>query len=135
MIQVAYVSRASSSLASDEIFNIIETSANNNLRDDLTGFLIFSDNRFFQVVEGSEASIESLLSRLGSDRRHSDIEILSRIEVEERSFPNWRMKRLKPDAQLISSANSGSGIGDFPRHLKHFVEQFLSNSAPSIAAA
>lgn len=129
------MSRASSSLAPDEIFKIIETSANNNLRDDLTGFLIFSNNRFFQVVEGSEDSIGSLMSRLGRDKRHSDIEILSRIEVEERSFPNWRMKRLKPDAQLLSSANSGLGIGHFPAHLRHFVEQFLSNSASSIAAA
>lgn len=129
------MSRASSSLAPDEIFKIIETSANNNLRDDLTGFLIFSNNRFFQVVEGSEESIGSLMSRLGRDKRHSDIEILSRIEVEERSFPNWRMKRLKPDAQLLSSANSCLGIGHFPAHLRHCVEQFLSNSASSIAAA
>ena len=61
-MQIAYVSRASSVLAPDDVFKIIETSARNNSRDDLTGFLIFAENRFFQVVEGSRSAIDALLS-------------------------------------------------------------------------
>ena len=94
MLQIAYVSRASSVLAPDDVFKIIETSARNNSRDDLTGFLIFAENRFFQVVEGSRSAIDALLSRLGEDTRHSQIEILSQTEIAQRAFPNWRMKRL-----------------------------------------
>lgn len=38
MIQVSYISAATSELSADEIFSIIEASSHNNLRDDLTGF-------------------------------------------------------------------------------------------------
>ena len=68
MIEVAYISEASSTLAPDEVFKIIETSARNNLRDDLTGFLIFADNRFFQVVEGPAVSM-ALSDQRGIPRR------------------------------------------------------------------
>ena len=83
MLQLAYVSRASSVLAPDDVFKIIETSARNNSRDDLTGFLIFAENRFFQVVEGSRSAIDALLSRLGEDTRHSQIEILSQTGLDD----------------------------------------------------
>ena len=134
MIQLAYVSRAARSLASDEVFRIIESSSRNNLRDDLTGFLIFSADRFFQVVEGPEPALEALLARLNSDERHSSIEIVSRKEIEQRSFPNWRMKRLKPDSATAGSAMSELGAGVIPPDLEQAVGAFLAPSPRSAAA-
>lgn len=131
MIQVAYVSRAPRSLASDEVFRIIETSASNNLRDDLTGFLIFFDHRFFQVVEGPEASIDALLLRLGKDQRHSDIQVLSREVITRRSFPKWRMKRIKPNGQILAAIDSSFGAGVIPLHLNQAVVNFLKSSESS----
>ena len=135
MLQLAYVSRASNTLAPDDVFKIIETSARNNSRDDLTGFLIFAENRFFQVVEGSRSAIDALLSRLGEDTRHSQIEILSQTEIAQRAFPNWRMKRLKPDTRIGAPIGEAPGLDHFPTHLKHLVRQFLAASQPATEAA
>ena len=125
MIELIYISRASISLASDEIFKIIETSARNNLRDDLTGFLIYADNRFFQVVEGPLASIDALMDRLKSDARHSSIEVLSRREMEARSFPRWRMERVRAEDALTSSTVSSA----IPSELRKSISAFLNGSA------
>lgn len=131
MIEVAYISEASSSLAPDEIFKIIETSARNNLRDELTGFLIFANNRFFQVVEGPPASIDALMERLESDARHSSIEIISRRDIDERSFPRWRMERVKANDALGSSA----GASAIPSTLRETISAFLNGSAAAHKAA
>lgn len=131
MFEVAYISEASSSLAPDEVFKIIETSARNNLRDDLTGFLIFADNRFFQVIEGPPASIDALMDRLKSDARHSSIEIISRREINERSFPRWRMERVKVSDALGSSV----GATAIPSMLQEAILAFLDGSAVAHKAA
>jgi hypothetical protein len=131
MIEVAYISEASSSLAPDEVFKIIETSARNNLRDELTGFLIFADNRFFQVIEGPPASIDALMERLERDSRHSSIEIISRRDIDERSFPKWRMERVKANDALSSSARASA----IPPRLRETISAFLNGSAVAHKAA
>ena len=125
MIEISYISKASSSLAPDEVFKIIETSARNNLRHDLTGFLIFADDRFFQVVEGPPASIDSLMDRLKNDARHSSIEVLSRREIEARSFPRWRMERVRAEDALTSSTVPSA----IPSELRKSISTFLNGSA------
>ncbi len=94
MITLTYVSDATSELQSGDVFKIVEASARNNSDRDLTGFLIFANNRFFQVLEGPEAQVNALLAKLGDDKRHDNITILHRTAIEERRFPNWSMKRL-----------------------------------------
>ena len=131
MIQLAYSSDAHGNLASGEVFEIIETSASNNLRDDLTGMLIFANDRFFQIIEGEPAAIDGLMARLQADPRHHSIEVLHRHEIRERSFPRWRMERVRianggvPEADL-SKVSSG---------VQALVRQFLDRSIASEKAA
>ncbi|MEM1051837.1 MAG: BLUF domain-containing protein [Pseudomonadota bacterium] len=94
MIQLVYISSATESLGSGEVFKIIEKSAKNNKPAGLTGFLIFANGRFFQVIEGCSVEIDALMRKLQSDHRHHSIEILDRSPINHRSFPNWRMKRI-----------------------------------------
>ena len=134
MIRITYTSEAASILTSDEVFRIIETSAKNNMRDDLTGFLVFSGNRFFQYVEGPEDAIDALLEKLEDDRRHDSIRILDRAEIEERVFPRWKMKRLMPGSDWQSLAQTGPEFGKAPPAVKSAVMQFLETPSPARAA-
>ena len=79
--------------------------------------------------------LDALLSRLGEDTRHSQIEILSQTEIAQRAFPNWRMKRLKPDTRIGAPIGEAPGLDHFPTHLKHLVRQFLAASQPATEAA
>lgn len=94
MERIVYTSRARTDLASDEVFRIIETSARNNPARDVTGFLIFNQNRFLQLVEGERQALDELLGVLKRDPRHCDLAIHVREPAIKRCFPNWRMRRL-----------------------------------------
>ncbi len=128
MIEVTYTSTATASLGSDEVFNIVEKSARNNLRDDLSGFLIFSGNRFFQLVEGQEQAIDALLHRLGNDPRHREIRVLSRKPVAQRSFAKWKMKRIVPRADWQAVANAAPEFENASPMVKAAVAEFLQST-------
>ena len=131
MIQLAYSSTAHGNLASGEVFEIIETSARNNLRDDLTGMLIFANDRFFQIIEGEAAAIDGLMARLQADPRHHSIEVLHRQEIGERSFPRWRMERV----QIANGGVPEADLSKVSSHVQALVRQFLDHSVASDKAA
>ena len=125
MIQVTYVSVARSTLEADELFKIIEVSSRNNSRDDLTGFLVFSKNKFFQLIEGPDQQLYGLLSRINADPRHSEIQILSRTTVATRAFPRWHMKRLKRGNGQWQTIEDGAGGRALPPEVREKVQAFL----------
>lgn len=100
MIQLAYISTAADTLGSGEVFKIIETSARNNANAGLSGFLIYANNQFFQLIEGPPSAIDELMKKLQRDTRHHSIQIVHSAPIAARSFAKWSMKRvLVPDAQ------------------------------------
>ena len=50
MERLIYTSEANGRLSGDEVFEIVETSARNNAKRDISGFLIFKDGRFLQLI-------------------------------------------------------------------------------------
>ena len=91
---VAYTSEASAGIDGSDVFGIIAVAARNNINAGLTGVLFFKDGRFFQILEGPRATIDDLLDRLGNDPRHHSLTIVSRMETNQRYFPDWNMKRV-----------------------------------------
>ncbi len=124
MDRILYTSRASADLPSDDVFRIIETSARNNPSRDVTGFLIFHQGRFLQLVEGEGQALDELLEVLKRDPRHSDLTVHYREPATHRCFPNWRMRRLGAAAEggeeilrMLSQRDIGSQcmtlVGEF----------------------
>ncbi len=75
-----------------EVRRICEQSRANNLRDGITGLLVFDGHAFCQFVEGSERAIASLLVRLEGDPRHGHMRLLQFGPREgPRRFPRWRL--------------------------------------------
>ncbi|TCD06693.1 BLUF domain-containing protein [Erythrobacteraceae bacterium CFH 75059] len=94
MRQMVYTSRAVRSLDQADIFAIVQQSAHNNLARDVTGFLIYADDRFLQLIEGEHAVIGDLLAIISADPRHTQINVAVDVPIAERSFPRWRMHRV-----------------------------------------
>ena len=94
MKRLIYRSKASESVGANDVFAIVETSKKNNPRRDVTGFLLYDDDRFFQLIEGADKDIDGLMLILGKDKRHHSIEVLDTHEVSYRLFDNWDMKLL-----------------------------------------
>jgi len=129
MIRLVYTSVATQTFGSGEIFKIVETSASNNSAADLTGFLIFANNRFFQVIEGSESAIDALFRRIETDPRHCSIKVIDRSAIDQRAFPRWRMKRIMAPSPSGTMPQLPDEFADVPAPIKSAAEQFLGLAA------
>jgi len=102
LFSLLYVSEMSAPDA-HEVRRICEQSRANNLRDHITGLLVFDGHAFCQFVEGRERVIAALLARLEGDPRHRHMRLLQfgplagdQIVVS---------KGLKAGEQIVTSAN------------------------------
>lgn len=94
-----YSSSAAADVDSGDVFAIIEASARNNPRRDVTGFLIYDGQEFLQYVEGPADALDSLLATLGQDARHHSVRVLHRTQSPRRLFPKWAMRRAGAGAE------------------------------------
>ncbi|MFC0201801.1 BLUF domain-containing protein [Paracoccus rhizosphaerae] len=87
-----YRSVALPHMTADEISGIIERSAENNRRMELTGCLHHEDGLFFQWLEGPPIVLFRLLDKLRDDSRHLDMTVLDQGKLPRRLFPDWQMR-------------------------------------------
>ena len=85
------MSRKTTPLSSSEIELILESARQHNEKNEISGLLCFSGDYFLQCLEGERSRINQTYSRIISDDRHTDIQILSYDEVDIREFSHWSM--------------------------------------------
>ena len=76
---------------SSALRSILRASEANNLRDGLTGFLIFDKTSFVQVLEGEQSVVLEAYERISDDPRHAYLTVLDTRWVETRVFEGWAM--------------------------------------------
>lgn len=90
--RIVYCSQARRpELALQTLAEILAVSDRNNRRDRLTGVLLISRGRFFQVLEGAAQDLDRAMNRIRLDPRHHDVEIVSRRPAPSRRFGRWGM--------------------------------------------
>ncbi|WP_376087378.1 BLUF domain-containing protein [Roseomonas sp. CCTCC AB2023176] len=92
---------------------ILAVSRRNNLRDGVTGALMFNAGCFAQVLEGPRETVEATFERIQSDPRHGDVLLLSFARVETRAFPDWSMAFVgagEAGARLFAGVATESGF-------------------------
>lgn len=119
MRQILYRSVASEALENGDIFNIVQISAANNAAADLSGFLLYLDGCFLQLLEGPEDAVGALIEVVKNDRRHQNFRILFDETVEARLFPQWRMKRIATD-------DSAAVLAEISRHKPTPLDERIS---------
>jgi Sensors of blue-light using FAD len=90
---IIYASAATQDFTASQLAEILQKARIANERESLTGMLLHtdSDGSFFQVVEGAPDSIDRLLQKLKLDKRHSNLTLIIREPIAERSFAGWTM--------------------------------------------
>jgi hypothetical protein len=89
--QLVYTSTRKSNCSEKEIENILEACKRNNPSLSITGVLLYSDNKFIQLVEGEFKVITTLYDKIKTDPRHEDTRMISLSPIKEKSFPSWHM--------------------------------------------
>jgi len=88
---VVYVSEATASFTPDQLENLIDHSRKANYLVGITGCLIYQDQTFMQMIEGSRSQVEILIARIALDPRHRKVTIVLQGTAQRRVFPDWSM--------------------------------------------
>ena len=91
LFEYIYASAATQEVATRDLMELLRRARENNTRLIITGMLLHHEGSFIQILEGPENSVQSLFEIISRDERHTNILLLSKRMVEERSFGDWGM--------------------------------------------
>ena len=91
LVRLLYASRVVPSFSDDELATLVRTARAANAEHGITGLLCYSQGIFLQVLEGGRGPVNRLYARIVGDPRHTDVELLSYGEIDERRFAGWAM--------------------------------------------
>jgi hypothetical protein len=102
ILQITYVSKASIEFGTSDLVKLLIDARNFNQSNEITGILIFENNRFLQVIEGMAETIESLYQKIVDDGRHHDVNMIASTQLDARRFPKWTMAFAEPGSLAVS---------------------------------
>ncbi len=74
-----------------ELMSILAVARARNAEAGVTGALIFTEERFVQILEGEKAEVDEIFGSIKRDRRHSAVTVLAIQEKPLRHFGAWSM--------------------------------------------
>lgn len=91
MIQVTYLSRATTPFSSEQLLALLAQCRDKNPARGITGMLFYGNGTFLQVLEGEPATVDGLIDKISRDPRHDNFRILARRTVGQREYAEWTM--------------------------------------------
>ena len=98
LVRLVYVSTSTNPIAESrqtvhkDVGRILMQSRKNNPAKQIGGVLYFSNNYFFQCLEGEQEAVDKVYNKIKLDPRHDDLKVISVERVHERKFSDWSMK-------------------------------------------
>lgn len=91
MYFLIYTSSATRLLSDEELREIHHDAMAGNARRGITGFLLYRDGNFMQLLEGDQGVVRALYATICGDSRHKDIYLIHEGERPERLFSTFAM--------------------------------------------
>ena len=91
VFEISYNSKASGSLTDKDIEEMILKAREKNIKNNITGCLVYKENAFYQIFEGSMGAVIDLYNQIKKDPRHSDITVMNKSWRTTRGYTNWDM--------------------------------------------
>lgn len=125
MYYLVYVSYATTPFSETELVELLQECRVHNKSKDITGMLLYLQERFIQVLEGDPTLVKRLYNKIEKDPRHKKVSIVLEGESPERIFKDWSMgfKNLS-----LTEYNDLSGFQDVDTF---FAKQNISNESSS----
>lgn len=130
LITLVYISDAADDFTPARLVELLHESRTNNDRLGITGFLVYRDGTFIQILEGRRDDVRALYERISRDARHRGIRIVLEEEIDARRFEQWSMGHEpvtpnSPDADRVDAA-AGELRGDDDQHSASVVAELGS---------
>lgn len=98
VFQLLYISQSTANPIPETLAqDILSVARKENRKKNVTGLLIARGDYFFQILEGEEAAVLALFSKIEKDKRHKNVQVLVRIPNGKRIFTKWSMGFLHDD--------------------------------------
>jgi len=89
--ELIYTSFATHEMDENDLTSLLEQSREKNIRQNITGILVYYKRGFIQLFEGEKSDIFSLYETICKDERNQQNQLLWDGEIKERSFTDWSM--------------------------------------------
>ncbi len=94
--QLCYISKATGQFEKSDLMELLAKARAANSVKDVTGFLVFDGDHFFQLLEGEDSAVEFIFKKIKNDPRHSNITLLMDSEAQDRLLADWSMQFFLP---------------------------------------
>lgn len=91
LYRLLYKSRAVTLMGDSELSALAKQARFNNLIHQVSGLLVYSNQRFYQVLEGSNDHIDFIYKKIEKDPRHTHVSLLVKEPIQERTFWRWNL--------------------------------------------
>jgi hypothetical protein len=126
MYHLVYISHATTPFSEEELISLLHDCRKMNKVKDITGMLIYLQNRFIQVLEGDSSTIKRLYNKIERDPRHKKVSTLLEGELDERIFKDWSMGFKSLSLIDYNELNGFQDIDSF------FTTQTISNESSAV---
>ena len=89
--RIAWSSLPSPSFSAARLGEIVAPERWYNTCNDVSGMLLYTGMHFLEILEGEEAVLNEIWSRLKHDDRHASLVHIGDEPCGERRFPDWKM--------------------------------------------
>ena len=107
LTRLLYVSKPVGPITTHVTASLLENSRVSNKKSEITGVLCQGSGIYMQVLEGERTAVNALYSRIITDIRHHQVELLSFEEVDQRRYGQWSMAlvQLSVDDPMVQMAH------------------------------
>ena len=109
IFQLVYISHSTQFREAAALQELLNVSRRNNLRDELTGMLLYHNDQFLQVLEGEESVVMQTFERIKQDARHRACRKMAVFYRDTPEFADWSMAYLslgKNEADELTGFNT-----------------------------
>ncbi|MGB5944213.1 MAG: BLUF domain-containing protein [Leeuwenhoekiella sp.] len=86
---IIYLSAANTTLGHENLKDLLKQTLYNNNARNITGFLLYKNQYFLQLLEGNKKDLRSLYKKITADSRHSNVIKLVDQTTQERTFASY----------------------------------------------
>jgi methanogenic corrinoid protein MtbC1 len=128
-----YRSQSATPMPAAGLERLLTGAKRRNRRLGVTGMLLYSDNQFFQWLEGPPEGVAEVWDAIRQDPRHGHIELIDHHTRSLRLFADWDMKFICREASLAGLSDHGDSQRELHPGLINLMAQLaLDGDAAAI---
>jgi len=86
---ICYISDSKKIETGNNFEDLFEAARANNIKNNITGILIYRNSNFLQVLEGEQTMVDSTFKRIRLDVRHHNLFKIIDTTIEQRFFQDY----------------------------------------------